>query len=168
MHWASISEHTSAASWPGYILTETTPVSGQNRKTGGILISSKSSNITTTLWIEGRESSASWWEIRDQNWYWRGDGWIWRNGLALTKLEEIHRNLVILSLHWHSRALGPQRAYGRERGKTVIGKVGWRVNLHKWSSFDEIGRNMAVLSIHWESRFWGLWGASGRQRLVDF
>ena len=31
------------------------------------------------------------------------------------RLEEIHRYLAILQLHWESRALGPQRAGGRQR-----------------------------------------------------
>ena len=57
------------------------------------------------------------------------------------KLEEIHRYLAILSRHWESRALGPQRAGERQRVQTTIGRVGWRLNLYKWSSFDEVGKN---------------------------
>ena len=34
---------------------------------------------------------------------------------VLMKLEEIHRHLAILPLHWESRALGPQGAGGRQR-----------------------------------------------------
>ena len=61
------------------------------------------------------------------------------------KLEEIHQYLAILPWHWVSRALGPQRAGGRQRVKTTIGRVGWRLNLYKWSSFDEIIRKSSKL-----------------------
>ena len=59
------------------------------------------------------------------------------------KFEEIHQNLAVLPLHGESRALGPQRTGGRQRVKTSIGRVGWRLNLYKWSCFDLIGRNLS-------------------------
>ena len=72
-------------------------------------------------------------------------GWICINCRVLTKLERIHRNQAILPLHWESRSLGPQRAGGRQRVKTTIGRVGWRLNLCKWSSFREIIRKSSKL-----------------------
>ena len=67
------------------------------------------------------------------------------NSQISTQFEEIHRNLAILPLHWESRALGPQCAGGRQRVKTTIGRVGWRLNLYKRSSFDEIIRKPSKL-----------------------
>ena len=72
-------------------------------------------------------------------------GWICINGRVLTKLERIHRNQAILTLHWKSRVLGPQRTGGRQRVKTTIGRVGWRLNLYDWSSFGEIIRKSSKL-----------------------
>ena len=59
----------------------------------------------------------------------------------MTWFEEIHRNLAILPLHSESRALGSQRAGGRQRVDFGILGVGWRLHLYRKSSFDEIKRN---------------------------
>ena len=71
--------------------------------------------------------------------------WICIHGRLLTKLERINRNQAILPLHWESRSLSPQRAGGRQRVKTTIGRVGWRLNLYKWSSFGAIIRKSSKL-----------------------
>ena len=39
------------------------------------------------------------------------------------KLEEIHRNLAVLSIHWESRFRGPGGASGRQRAKMGIGRL---------------------------------------------
>ena len=52
--------------------------------------------------------------------------------------------MAILPLHGESRGLGPQRAGGRQRVKTVIGRIGWWLNMYELSSFDEIGRNPSI------------------------
>ena len=50
------------------------------------------------------------------------DGYICIESWVLVKLEEIHRNLAILPLHWRARVLGPQRACGGQR--VYFGNVG--------------------------------------------
>ena len=70
--------------------------------------------------------------------------WICIHGRVL-KLERINRNQAILPLHWESRSLSPQRAGGRQRVKKTIGRVGWRLNLYKWSSFGAIIRKSSKL-----------------------
>ena len=57
------------------------------------------------------------------------------------KLEDIHRKLAILPMHWESASLGPQRAGGRQRVNFGIAAVGWRLNLYRWFSVDKIRRN---------------------------
>ena len=46
-------------------------------------------------------------------------------------LEEIHRHMAILQLHWESRTLGPQRAGGRQRVNFSIVSGGLRLNVYE-------------------------------------
>ena len=66
--------------------------------------------------------------------------WNFQELLPLTKVMsvqkvkvrgKIHRNLAILPLHSESRALGSQRAGGRQRVDFGILRVGWRLHLYR-------------------------------------
>ena len=84
------------------------------------------------------------------------------------KFEEIHQNRAVLRLHGESRDLGPQRTGGRQRVKTTIGRVGWRLNRYEWSSFAKlkgIYQNLAILPLHKDSKALGPHRAGGRQRV---
>ena len=86
----------------------------------------------------------------------------------MIKLEEIHRKLAILPLHWDQPSLGPQRPGGRQRiNSGIVESDDGYICIDNWvlTKLDEIHQNLAILPLFWESRALGPQRAGRRQRV---
>ena len=87
----------------------------------------------------------------------------------MIKLEEIHRKLAILPLHWDQPSLGPQRAGGRQRiNSGIVESDDGYICIDNWvlTKLDEIHQNLAILPLFWESRALGPQRAGRKQRVL--
>ena len=74
----------------------------------------------------------------------------------MIKLEEIHRKLAILPLHWDQPSLGP---HGRQRiNSGIVESDDGYICIDNWvlTKLDEIHQNLAILPLFWESRALGV------------